>query len=67
VFDNVVYITATTISGVATDGAQWTLINPKQNAFYRVQYDAANRAAIASQLLADHEVWTKIVALGFTP
>jgi aminopeptidase N len=48
--------TSTTIRGIPTDVNRWYLINPKQQAFYRVNYDDASRAAIVSQLLADHTV-----------
>jgi hypothetical protein len=55
--------TATTIQGIPTDVNQWSLINPKQKAFYRVNYDDANRAAIVSQLLTDHTVSRNYLAL----
>ena len=55
--------TATTIQGIPTGVNQWYLINPKQQAFYRVNYDDASRAAIVSQLLADHTVSKDYIAM----
>jgi hypothetical protein len=44
------------LTGLPTNLSDWILVNPKQKFFYRVNYDDANLAAIANQLVTDHTV-----------
>lgn len=41
---------ATTITGLSTTPGDWFMINPKQQAFYRVNYDQVLRQEIVLQL-----------------
>jgi hypothetical protein len=48
--------TATTITGLSTTAGDWFLINVKQLAFYRVNYDRTLRQELVQQLNIDHSV-----------